>query len=73
VEAARSGAAVLRFYWRRSLHIKRHQIFRQVRLCTAGVKQPCWPGSPYQPIPVAQGVPVKIGLEVLENQRLYPG
>ena len=55
------------------LHIKRHEIFREVRLCTVGVKQPCWPGSPYQPIPVAEKVPVKIGLEVLENQRLYPG
>ncbi|HEX7995975.1 MAG TPA: penicillin-binding protein 2, partial [Streptosporangiaceae bacterium] len=66
------GAAVLRRL-ARLLHMRRHEMFRLVRLCTVGVKQPCWPGSPYQPIPVAQGVPVKIGIEVLENQRLYPG
>jgi len=45
----------------------------QVRLCTVGVHPPCWPGSPYQPIPVAENVPARIGLEVLENQRLYAG
>ena len=66
------GAAVLRRL-ARLLHIGRHQIFRDVRLCTAGVKQPCWPGSPYQPIPIAENVPAAVGLDVLENQRLYPG
>jgi penicillin-binding protein 2 len=55
------------------LHVKRKQMLQQVRLCTAGVHAPCWPGSPYQPIPVAENVPAKVGLEVLENQRLYPG
>ncbi len=35
------------------LHIKRHTMIRETRLCTVGVSQPCWPGSPYQPIPVA--------------------
>ncbi len=44
-----------------------------MRLCTATVSQPCWTGSPYQPIPVAENVPATIGLQVLENQRLYPG
>ena len=66
------GAAVLRRL-AKLLHIKRHKMFREVRLCTVGVKQPCWPGSPYQPIPVAANVPAKVGLEVLENQRIYPG
>ena len=28
----------------------------EVRICTAKVQQPCWPGSPYQPIPVGQNV-----------------
>ena len=55
------------------LHIRRHKVIREVRLCTAGVRQPCWPGSPYQPIPVAENVPAKIALQVLENQRLFPG
>jgi penicillin-binding protein 2 len=66
------GTAVLRRL-ARLLHTGAHQISREVRLCTVGVSQPCWPGSPYQPIPVAQNVPVKVALQVLENQRLYPG
>lgn len=66
------GSAVLR---RLSalLHIKRGKLAKQVRLCTAGVSQPCWPGSPYQPVPVAENVSATIGLQVLENQRMYRG
>jgi len=45
----------------------------KVRICTAGVPQPCWPGSPYQPIPVAQKVPARVALQVLESQRQFPG
>ena len=69
---ADSGAAVLGRL-SRLLHIKSGVLRKQVRLCTATVSQPCWTGSPYQPIPVAENVPLKIGLQVLENQRLYPG
>jgi penicillin-binding protein 2 len=45
----------------------------RVRLCTAGVSQPCWQGSPYQPIPVAQHVSEKIALQVLESKKTLPG
>jgi penicillin-binding protein 2 len=45
----------------------------KVRLCTAGVRQPCWAGSPYQPIPVAQNVPDKLALQVLESKAEFPG
>jgi penicillin-binding protein 2 len=38
---------------------------KKVRLCTAGVPQPCWAGSPYQPIPVDQSV--------MEEPKLFPG
>jgi penicillin-binding protein 2 len=55
------------------LHIRRSTLIRETRLCTVGVGQPCWPGSPYQPIPVAEHVSSKIALQVLEDQRLYPG
>jgi penicillin-binding protein 2 len=55
------------------LHRKPSSIKRAIRLCTAGVRQPCWAGSPYQPIPVAENVPATTALAVLENQRLYPG
>jgi penicillin-binding protein 2 len=71
-QRADGGAAVLRRV-ARLLHIRPHRLLQEVRLCTAGVSQPCWPGSPYQPIPVAQNVTPKVALEVLENQRLYPG
>ena len=46
---------------------------KKTRLCTAGVHQPCWPGSPYQPIPVAQNVSKKLALQVLESKKQFPG
>ncbi len=45
----------------------------RVRLCTVGVPQPCWAGSPYQPIPVAQNVSQQVALAVLENKASFPG
>ena len=45
----------------------------KVRLCTKGVPQPCWAGSPYQPIPVDQNVTDRVALQVLEQQKEYPG
>jgi penicillin-binding protein 2 len=45
----------------------------RVRLCTVGVKPPCWQGSPYQPIPVAQNVSDQVALQILENKTQFPG
>lgn len=45
----------------------------RLRLCTAGVAQPCWAGSPYQPIPVGQDVPERVGVQIMEDQRQLPG
>jgi penicillin-binding protein 2 len=42
-------------------------------LCTRGVKQPCWTGSPYQPIPVDDKVSNQDALEVMEEPALYAG
>jgi penicillin-binding protein 2 len=55
------------------LHRQPSSIKRVIRLCTVGVRPPCWAGSPYQPVPVARNVPPATALAVLENQRLYPG
>ena len=44
----------------------------KVRLCNAHVSQPCWPGSPYQPIPVAQHVPDAIAVQIMQDQ-VRPG
>jgi len=45
----------------------------RVRLCTVGVKPPCWPGSPYQPIPVAEHVSDQVAVQVLESKSDFPG
>ena len=45
----------------------------KTRLCTAGVPQPCWAGSPYQPIPVDQNVSDQVALQVMEEQKQFPG
>lgn len=44
----------------------------KVRLCTQGVSQPCWTGSPYQPVPVAQNVPARVALQIMEDHAAYP-
>jgi penicillin-binding protein 2 len=46
---------------------------QKTRLCIKGVPQPCWAGSPYQPIPVAQKVSPRIALQVMEQQKKFPG
>ena len=45
----------------------------KTRLCTVGVPQPCWAGSPYQPIPVDQNVSAQVALQVMEEQNKYAG
>jgi penicillin-binding protein 2 len=49
------------------------QIAQKLRLCSATVSQPCWAGSPYQPVPVAVDVPTAVGLEILEDHDKFPG
>jgi penicillin-binding protein 2 len=46
---------------------------QKLRLCTRGVPQPCWTGSPYQPIPVAEHVSATIALQIMEEPTLFPG
>jgi penicillin-binding protein 2 len=57
----------------RLLGMSDKRLLKKVRLCTAGVSQPCWPGSPYQPIPVDDHVSEKIAIQVLESKRQFPG
>jgi penicillin-binding protein 2 len=45
----------------------------KTRLCTAKVKQPCWAGSPYQPIPVDENVSEQVALQIMEEQSEFPG
>jgi penicillin-binding protein 2 len=55
------------------LHMKPKTMQDDVRLCTVGVPQPCWPGSPYQPIPVDQHVSYQMALQVKEDHAEFPG
>ncbi|MGZ4618713.1 MAG: penicillin-binding protein 2 [Frankiaceae bacterium] len=45
----------------------------RIRLCTATVGQPCWNGSPYQPVPIAEDVASERALTVIEHPEDYPG
>jgi penicillin-binding protein 2 len=56
----------------RLLHVRVTLLREKVRICTAGVTPPCWGGSPYQPIPVAQQVSYQVALQIMENPQLYP-
>jgi penicillin-binding protein 2 len=55
------------------LKVTDKSLTEQVRLCTKGVSQPCWTGSPYQPIPVAEHVSDAIALQIMEEPTLFPG
>jgi penicillin-binding protein 2 len=66
------GSAVLHRL-SRLLGMSYNLIAAKTKLCTRGVKPPCWSGSPYQPIPVDQKVSDQDALQIMEEPRLYPG
>jgi penicillin-binding protein 2 len=55
------------------LHMSYGTLQQRIRLCGPGVSQPCWQGSPYQPIPVDQQVSDTVALQIMESQRDFPG
>ena len=55
------------------LHMPDTLLHEKIRLCTANVSQPCWPGSPYQPIPVAQHVPDAMAVQIMQDHDQFPG
>ncbi|HEX2313002.1 MAG TPA: penicillin-binding protein 2, partial [Thermomonospora sp.] len=57
----------------RTLGTSRADLERRIRLCSPTVKRPCWPGSPYQPIPVDDRVDPKRALQIMERAEDYPG
>jgi len=66
------GAAVLKRL-APLLHLSYKTLSEEVRLCTAGVSQPCWTGSPYQPVPVAEHVSDAIALQIMEEPKVFTG
>ncbi|MBL7497205.1 penicillin-binding protein 2 [Frankia nepalensis] len=49
------------------------EIEKKIRFCSATVAQPCWNGSPYQPVPVAQDVAPAQALAIIEHPERFPG
>ena len=45
----------------------------KVRLCDAETPQPCWNGSPYQPIPVTDEATTQQALQIRERAEDFPG
>ena len=55
------------------LHLSDKALTEKVRLCTRGVSPPCWTGSPYQPIPVAEHVSDATALQIMEEPKVFVG
>jgi penicillin-binding protein 2 len=55
------------------LHLSEKTLTEKVRLCTRGVPQPCWTGSPYQPVPVAENVSDATALQIMEEPKVFIG
>jgi len=55
------------------LGASQRKLAETVRLCGPGIKRPCWPGSPYQPIPVDDRVSMRVALQIMERQEDFPG
>ncbi|MFF7988219.1 penicillin-binding protein 2 [Kitasatospora xanthocidica] len=45
----------------------------KVRLCDAKTPQPCWNGSPYQPIPVTKDATTQQAMQMMERREDFPG
>jgi penicillin-binding protein 2 len=73
LEQAPDGGVAVLHRLAKLLHMRYGLLQQKLRLCTATVRQPCWQGSPYQPIPVAQRVPDSVALQIMESQGQFPG
>ncbi|MHC0434003.1 penicillin-binding protein 2 [Streptomyces sp. O3] len=49
------------------------EVAEKVRLCNAETPQPCWNGSPYQPIPITDEATPKQALQIRERAEDFPG
>lgn len=55
------------------LGMSEKEVRQKVRLCDADTPQPCWNGSPYQPIPITDEATTKQALTIRERQEDFPG
>ncbi|MEV8548665.1 penicillin-binding protein 2 [Streptomyces glaucescens] len=49
------------------------EVKEKVRLCDAETPQPCWNGSPYQPIPITDEATPRQALQIRERAEDFPG
>ncbi|WP_415950329.1 penicillin-binding protein 2 [Streptomyces sp. KLOTTS4A1] len=49
------------------------EVAEKVRLCNAETPQPCWNGSPYQPIPITDEATAQQALQIRERAEDFPG
>ena len=55
------------------LGMKPQDVKDKVRLCDAKTAQPCWNGSPYQPIPITDEATPRQALQIRERSEDFPG
>ncbi|MEU3062110.1 penicillin-binding protein 2 [Streptomyces subrutilus] len=55
------------------LGMEPQEVIDTVRLCDAKTPQPCWNGSPYQPIPVSDEATTEQALQIHEHAEDFPG
>ncbi|MDR3082387.1 MAG: penicillin-binding protein 2, partial [Streptomyces sp.] len=55
------------------LGMKSKDVMEKVRLCDAKTPQPCWNGSPYQPIPITDDATPRQALQLRERSEDFPG
>jgi penicillin-binding protein 2 len=55
------------------LGLKAKDVIQKVRLCDAKTPQPCWNGSPYQPIPITDKATPRQALQIRERSEDFPG
>ncbi|MYV46826.1 penicillin-binding protein 2 [Streptomyces sp. SID2888] len=55
------------------LDMKPQDVMDKVRLCDAKTPQPCWNGSPYQPIPITDEANPRQALQLRERSEDFPG
>ncbi|MFC9960825.1 penicillin-binding protein 2 [Streptomyces nigra] len=55
------------------LGMKPAEAMEKVRLCDSKTPQPCWNGSPYQPIPITDEATPKQALQIRERAEDFPG
>ncbi|MEU6093549.1 penicillin-binding protein 2 [Streptomyces sp. NPDC047079] len=55
------------------LGMKPQDVMDRVRLCDSKTPQPCWNGSPYQPIPITDEATPRQALQIRERSEDFPG